>query len=884
MPSPSKDSRMIIDALEQPLHATIPDGEKHEYPALKPTSCRSTIAILRSQDRGQHQDHEQHQDLGQHQDHPGQLEAGAFAVPGTNSSFAKPLSAIATAAASSNKTNMPNTSELTSDRRRPYSESSYATANEGPAPPSTRKTAISTRHSLQPKGVSVRHSRSGANLNTVTRAASLQNKASSRSLVTPAHASNTQLRGFTDITEPRADAPTASHQSQEQITSPTNFSRPRPESDASILTPRSIGTASRIPIPDSKKATMIDVGKDRTSSASSNNSVAQPRFGSRRIGTPEALKILEQGKIRRQLQRSKRGESPSELQLHRTITSDSEGSAAATPSLSRSFDSPEGTLVANSPDPQPTAWQLYGQSQKSRESSEDDLKGAASTVRKQHTEASTEDIFADTLGAPLRAPPSTSPFTAPLQTITSEALLPTGGAGFQDAGMDEGIDARGRALSHLEGKGSPPKAGVDQHTLRHMFGHLKRGKETTDNSQSTFHQNAAAADMFLAINDHNAPASNAPAHPPPPRPTQDMTGYEHSRHAYYREAVAKGCVSKWSDTTPSSNAVSSSSDGHRDGSPTVEPSGPAIRRQPPKSTPSIGYPSSTPAEGLNMSDADAADIMNISSRRSSPTVPSVGKRKPGSVAAARQALHQNEVPSFARTTAASHSRMTTRLPTPTAKTSKTPEPVERGRTTTPSESRSNIKTQRSRSRSKLFLDKVGGLFHGKRDRKSQEIPPVPRIDERHLTRKEDRYPSTHNHSSFGPAQTSQLPRAPALPAPTYTTLRTVSPSIQTASDATLVAGTSPPNESQRIQDLARSLVDKSVVERNPNRRKRFLTFAQVLNDQLIHVREASISAEKAASAARDARAHYEMTVKGLETVERMAELSISPGASPPRRP
>lgn len=50
-----------------------------------------------------------------------------------------------------------------------------------------------------------------------------------------------------------------------------------------------------------------------------------------------------------------------------------------------------------------------------------------------------------------------------------------------------------------------------------------------------------------------------------------------------------------------------------------------------------------------------------------------------------------------------------------------------------------------------------------------------------------------------------------------------------------------------------------------------LTLLQVLNDSMMSVREAAISAETAKAAANDARVHYEMTMKGLNMIQRIAD-------------
>ncbi len=442
---------------------------------------------------------------------------------------------------------------------------------------------------------------------------------------------------------------------------------------------------------------MVEVKKDRTSSTSTTTSMLPgPPFGSRRIASPDALKILEQGKLRRQMQLLQRGDSPSETTLQRVVTTDSEGSEANTPSLSHSIDtSPEGTFAPSSPESytqHPSSFKPDTRSQQSQSPSDADVSPKPPVhTRALYPQLVGEDMFTD-IGKQLpRAPPSTSPFTAPLQTIKSEAVLPTDDAGFQDAGFrDAGTDELVRTLSQLEGKGTPPKLDVDEHTLRHMFSHLKSGQDNSSYINTNLQQNAAAAEKFMAMKD-GPPAVDMTSPMSPQYNDHRAIGHAPSTsHAHGAQAGKQSGLSKWSISTPSDNALSPPADGiciKQDVNVATEIKRTNVRRNSSKDTTSIGYPSCIPAKAYDTGDDDAAPVSSIASRRSSTTVPSLVRRKPGSVQAARQGLQTSTTPAFARTTAATQLKKTTKLPTPSSKAVKMPEMIERGRTVSSSHAR-----------------------------------------------------------------------------------------------------------------------------------------------------------------------------------------------------
>ena len=91
--------------------------------------------------------------------------------------------------------------------------------------------------------------------------------------------------------------------------SPASVSQSRP---SSIF--ESTKTASRVPIPSTKKATVIDVKKGRARTSHVPKLV--PSFGSRHLASPEPSKVLDSGKIRQQLDRMPTNANRQRIKIH----------------------------------------------------------------------------------------------------------------------------------------------------------------------------------------------------------------------------------------------------------------------------------------------------------------------------------------------------------------------------------------------------------------------------------------------------------------------------------------------------------------------------------------------------------------------------------------
>lgn len=176
-------------------------------------------------------------------------------------------------------------------------------------------------------------------------------------------------------------------------------------------------TASRIPLPDQKKATLVDIKTRRFSGIPVPKFDRGLSFGGRRIDSPDPLKVLDHGIKRRQLQRANTGGSSSTAS---TVPTRLLGSG--TPPVDRSkANTPDSTMGSTSeeeeeittPSDKPVQFVKHGYKPKQVSRASGSHYGGA--ILKVYDEAEV------VLGRP---PPSNSPFTGPLQTIPSQSTLP----------------------------------------------------------------------------------------------------------------------------------------------------------------------------------------------------------------------------------------------------------------------------------------------------------------------------------------------------------------------------------------------------------------------------------------------------------------------------
>lgn len=212
--------------------------------------------------------------------------------------------------------------------------------------------------------------------------------------------------------------------------SPASFSRPRPTSFsqspgvASVpsvieVTPvKSQKTASRIPLPDQKKATLVDIKSRRVSSIPLPKFEKGLSFGGRRIDSPDPLKVLDHGIKRRQLRRANTGGSASTASTVPTrLLSD-----GTPPPVDRSkANTPDSTMGTTSDDEE----EITTPSDKSVHYVKHGYKPKhVNTVSGSHYAGATLKVYDEAEIVLGRPPPSNSPFTGPLQTIPSQSLLP----------------------------------------------------------------------------------------------------------------------------------------------------------------------------------------------------------------------------------------------------------------------------------------------------------------------------------------------------------------------------------------------------------------------------------------------------------------------------
>lgn len=353
-----------------------------------------------------------------------------------------------------------------------------------------------------------------------------------------------------------------------------------------------------------------------------------------------------------------------------------------TPSLSHSNGtSPEATVAASSPEtsPFPPVGSAKICSRKTISIDEQPFVEQSTFEDSSCIEDGfeTDGYFTDTSFT--QAPPTTSPFTLPLQTIPSEAMLTAHEMQQYQRPYDELV----RALSHLEGKGSPPKTDVDPQALLHMFGHVKRELEHYPLESAALAEHAAVAEKFLAKNpslptDQTVLPGGTTAVPD----RNNVRNEKRWTHTAERDTML---VSKWSDSTPSDKALSPGDGGialNQTHIPIKSRQSAARSRVSSNGTISIGYPSSRHFGFSNESAArppppnEVASPPTVYRRRSSPTLG--GQNKPGSVRAAREGM-KAATASFAHMTASAAAKKASRMPTPSTKLYDVPETQPRRR-------------------------------------------------------------------------------------------------------------------------------------------------------------------------------------------------------------
>ena len=752
--SPSK-GRSLIDASEPPLQTSSPSGVMQEWPSLTPTPAASTTLMPSMRSEAFDQQRSTRQNTAASTTLMPSMRSEAYEQQRSTRQNTAAATSPSVYAASPGFADGPTGTAEGGDSPARYpslsSGASYKSANESSN--ADRGTTFAAQ--MRTSRVSHEFSSPWSTRNLVAlpkRAGSVPEKSSRHSFVPQTGGSNRKSMTFQDITQAGAASPDVA-ESGPPSPSATTFSQPRAASSSYRTPPgslKAVKTASRMPIAEGKKPSLVDV-KPPTSRNSSKSAQQPPTFGNRRLDSKTA-DILDNGIRRRQLmKRTHAREEVSRPSLARVPTDASDAPTPNTPTTSLG----RGSGAWNSAESDDhTAVKSDGELTYAASASEDESEITTPLDRptrfskrpEQSTRASDTGFsgaFDDAIEGEAsqfhRPPPPTSPFTDHLPTILSQPDLP--------AQLSDKEKQILRAREHLEGRGSPAKRDVDRKTLERMFGDY-RFDHYPPHHTSTFVENAANAERFVNLPEESQPRhENTRAKSPalPARPTTEQP--QPSTFASLQPEV-----SKWSDTTPSDKATSEDANHSPDASTSQEiPEEPAMPAPAPMPMPqppaasedSIGHISRTPGtpEALTFSSQiEAADPPTVGRRRSSLTLG--GPLPSGSVRAARDGIRAGPA-GYARTTQATEARKKSRLPTLNTNVipqrgrqpSAQKQPLRRESEARPTVSSSAhvrdaadiMQTPRARSRSRYVFDKLNGLFSGKRDKKSSDgAMPVPR--------------------------------------------------------------------------------------------------------------------------------------------------------------
>lgn len=732
-PSPSRNSRSLIDASERPLRLFVA-GSERDWPTLVPTSRSNPVLVSTTPQT----------EMSELKRNSARSSASASWIS------ALPQAALADVASQTDgnvKGIHPGHLELTRS-----SIVSYITTSEIALDAESSETAYEEMQRQTPEVGAP-----GPDSTTLVhppRKSSLTNPQNNTSPIERSQSTGPEVPGSSDFARDIFEA------SRPHSPSPASFSRPRPTSFSQITsmmsppatsieaTPvKSQKTASRIPLPDQKKATLVNIKTRRISGIPLPKFDKGLSFGGRRIDSPDPLKVLDHGIKRRQLQRANTGGSNSTAstvptRLLSNGTHPIDRSKANTPDSTMGSTSEEEEEVTT-PSDKPTHFVKHGYKPKH-----------VSRSSGSHYAGATLKVYDEAEVVLGRPPPSNSPFTGPLQTIPSQSTLPLQAISDRDSlGRDSypkvvikptefsafaqrlsaledshglyaaerynrgsligsdtkselvdllreaeheedlisqcgatGLDAETKAkitstLGMLEGRCSPTETAVDLDHLSRMFGRLKTGFEKAPKS-AAFVEDATVAERFLARRESATSKSSntgsrinveSISETPPVACKDDDNDSQLSR--------SKTVASKWSTSTtsakehllPLADATSPRNTFGMD----FDDIPPAL---PPKhnttrNPTSIGFPSRTPGKAhrlLGTDDRSPRAQKTATRRVSSPTL---GTHIPGSVRAARQKARDA---ADSRVNKASTTKVE-RLPTSNTKVYKVSEDPPRGR-------------------------------------------------------------------------------------------------------------------------------------------------------------------------------------------------------------
>jgi hypothetical protein len=134
---------------------------------------------------------------------------------------------------------------------------------------------------------------------------------------------------------------------------------------------------------------------------------------------------------------------------------------------------------------------------------------------------------------------------------------------------------------------------------------------------------------------------------------------------------------------------------------------------------------------------------------------------------------------------------------------------------------------RARSKSRYVLDKLNGLFTGKRDSKPTSIPPVPAISTTRTARLRGVQVAANGSPVLRPTRIPSMPKMPTMSPATHPAFRRTSQDTAYISAILPTESISTSEDSIAIQDWSESLVGRAQRETQTIRKERLLNFAKV---------------------------------------------------------
>ncbi|KAK4989598.1 hypothetical protein LTR50_003064 [Elasticomyces elasticus] len=303
---------------------------------------------------------------------------------------------------------------------------------------------------------------------------------------------------------------------------------------------------------------------------------------------------------------------------------------------------------------------------------------------------------------------------------------------------------------------------------------------------------------------------------------------------------------------------------------------------PPKDTQSIGYPSCASRKATAV--LGPADAM---ARQRSPGIsPITGKRVPTSIAAQRvsqpNSVRRNHLTKYFEPEELSDHGIKTR------DFASDHDGGRNGRAVSSDKSvqgvgatHKNSKTPRSRSRPRIAIDNIRGLFSGKRNTKSPKKQPTKDqiiSEDRKATVASNGSPIRSSpppvyKSTASSRARSNLAASSATPLSHRSTSSRNSQQILETTSPSLISP--PPNESATMTQLAMGIMEQARSESDSPKKERMLSLAQVMVNALSSVREAERSMLEAQQAAESARMSYELTQRSMVEMGRLIHSSHS---------